>query len=450
MRKLAVIALPLAGAYLAELAKFTIDIAIVGRLGSLELAAVGLSAEIFFELTFVSMGVVSIVGVLVSQADEKGDLARAGNATRQGLWVALALSVVGIALGWNLAPLIAMTGQDSRVVALSGQYLQTVTWSFLPFLLFTVLRDFVAALSRARSVTVITVSAVGLNAFMTYALVYGAFGFPEMGVAGAGLSTTIVSWLMFAALAWYVSFDTGFARYEVLKSLNKIDWLVCREIFVLGIPVAGIVFIESGLFIILPIAMGLMGADILAASEIAFICIAGAGVITMAFGEATMIRVAHENEAGRPLGVDRAAFLGMTVGGAILAIGGLVLVIFPQWIVSVFLDSSDPNNAEVIRLASTFLVFAAVYQFFQGLQDIAQRALRAIKDTLTPLWMGALCIWMLALPLAYVLAFPIELGAIGIFLGITLGYFILTVLLTGRFRRLAAAMRTPIAGVQPD
>ncbi|MFQ5760557.1 MAG: MATE family efflux transporter, partial [Acidiferrobacterales bacterium] len=184
LRTLLRISTPLAAAYLAEIAMAVTDMVIVGRLGSVELAAVGLAASVFFELLLVAVGVVSIVGVLAAEAFGAGNEAGVSHATRQGLWVALVLSIPGTLIGWYLAPMLALTGQDMRVVTFAEQYLHAATWSFLPYLCFMVLRNFVSALLRTSSVMVIAVAAIGVNLFFAYGLVFGRLGLPKLGVAG--------------------------------------------------------------------------------------------------------------------------------------------------------------------------------------------------------------------------------------------------------------------------
>lgn len=157
------IAVPLAAAYVAELAMTFTDMVIVGRLGSLELAAVGLAGNLLNDLQFSCMNVVSIVGVFVAQACGTGDARAVRCWVRQGLWVATALSVPGMLLCWYLAPLLSLTGQDEQVILLASEYLHALVWCFLPTMWFTVLSNFVTALSRARSIMVITVAVVGLN-----------------------------------------------------------------------------------------------------------------------------------------------------------------------------------------------------------------------------------------------------------------------------------------------
>ena len=148
------IALPLIAAFLAEFAMFLTTKMVVGRLGYHELAAVGLAGDLTFEVLVVLMGLLSVVGVLVAQAEGAGRRRDAGHAARQGMIVATVISVPATALVWNLDAVMVLTGQDPRVVELAGPYLHALSGQLLPVLWFSVLRSFVAALARTGAVMI--------------------------------------------------------------------------------------------------------------------------------------------------------------------------------------------------------------------------------------------------------------------------------------------------------
>lgn len=442
LRALLAIALPLAAAYLAEVAMMLTDMVIVGRLGSVELAAVGLAGDLVFELLFICMGIASIVGVLVAQASGSGQPQFAGHAVRQGLWVATALSIAGTALCWNLASLLALTGQDPRVIALAEDYVHAVAWCFLPSMWFVVLRNFVTALSRARSVMVITIAAIALNLMLNYTLVFGKFGFPALGVAGAGWGTTIVCWVMFAALTRHIVRAADLKIYRIFGGLRAVDLSLCLEILRLGLPVAGITMVEGGMFAVVAILMGVLGANSLAANQIVFGWATTAIVVAIAVGEATMVRVAYGIGAGNPRAARRAGYLGIALGALFMAAMAALALSIPEYIAALFLDIDDPANADVLALAVTLFSIAALFQIFDGTQAIASRALRGLKDTFVPMWIGAVGYWVFGVTGGYVLAFPLGLDGPGLWWGLALGLSVAGVVLTWRFHvRIGALIR---------
>lgn len=443
---LARIALPLVAAYLAEVAMFLTSKMVVGRLGYEELAAVGLSSGIAMELLFVFMGLLSIIGVLVAQAEGAGTKAAAGHATRQGIIIASVLAVPATAAVWNLDWLMRVTGQDARVVELAGPYLYAAAGFMLPALWFSVLRGFVSALARTGAVMVITVSAVGLNYVLTVGLVEGAFGLPMLGIAGAGWSLTIVTWTMFGALTLYTYFSPALRGYGLFRGRLRFDPVLCKEIMMLGTPVAGIVIFEGGLFLAVSILSGTFGAVQLAAAEILLAWVSIAFVFGLGFAEATMVRVATCVGQASPVAARRAGIIGMAIGVVILALLVVPPLALPELIVELFLEPTDPGFEAVSELATALLAVVAIFQVFDGLQAIAVRALRAFKDTLVPLWLAGLGYWVFGIGGGCLLAYPLGWGPAGLWWGIALGLIFTGSLLASRFLKLAAARAAPISG----
>jgi MATE family multidrug resistance protein len=432
------IALPLIAAYLAEFAMFITTKIVVGRLGYHELAAVGLAGELSFEVLVILMGFLSIVGVLVAQAEGAGRKRDAGHAARQGFIVATALGLPATILVWNLATVLALTGQDPKVIELAEPYLHGLSGFVLPVLWFAVLRTFVAALARTGAVMVITVAAVGLNYLLTLGLVRGTFGLPEMGVAGAGWATNIVSWAMLAGLA-LVTFKTPSLRgYGLFKGRLRFDFSVCAEITRLGLPVAGLVVLEAGLFITVSILSGVLGVETLAAYEVLIGWIGIPFVVALGLAEATMVRVAYGAGRNSLASTRQAGLLGMAMGIAILGLMVVVPLGLSDFIALVFLEPDDPGFARVSALAAQLLVIAAVFQVFDGLQAIAARALRGVKDTVAPLWLAGFGYWVLGVGGGCILTFPVGLGAVGLWWGMAMGLIVTGSLLAWRFVRLTA------------
>ena len=434
------IALPLSAAYLAEFAMFITTKIVVGRLGYHELAAVGIAGDLSFEVLIVLMGLLSVVGVLVAQAEGADRRRDAGHAARQGLIVATALGLPATVFVWNLAPVLALTGQDPKVIALAAPYLHALAGLVLPVLWFSVLRNFVAALARTGAVMVITVAAVGLNYLLTLGLVDGAFGLPALGVAGAGWATTIVSWAMLAALALYTFRTPTLRGYGLFRGRLRFDLPVCAEIARLGLPVAGLVLLEAGLFMAVSVLSGVIGAESLAAYEVIMGWIGIPFVIALGVAEATMVRVAYGVGRGSQASARQAGLLGMAMGIAVVGCLVAVPLGLSDLIVRVFLDPEDPGFARISDLTARLLVIAAIFQVFDGLQATASRALRGMKDAVVPLWLGGIGYWVLGVGGGCLLAFPLGWGAEGLWWGMALGLIVTGNLLAWRFLRLTARL----------
>lgn len=300
---------------------------------------------------------------------------------------------------------------------------------------FSVFRNFVAVLSQTVSILVIASIAVALNYLLTLWFVYGGFGLEPLGLFGAGLATTFVSWFMFLTLALHVFRKPMFRGFGIFRDRWQVIWPLCREIMQLGIPVAGLAFLEAGLFVATAILSGIISAKTLAAYEIVMAWVGIPFVIAFGLAEATMIRVAHAIGANRMRQARKAGFLGMTL--VIIIVSSMVVVplVFAQPIIRIFISPEDSGFSEVSRLAAHFLVIAAIFMVFDGLQATAARALRGMKDNLVPLWIAGFGYWVLGIGGGSILAFYYEMGGAGLWWGLAAGLAVAACLLSWRFHR---------------
>ena len=432
-----IIALPLAATYMAEIGMVLTDNAIVGRLGSIELAAVGLTGNVLWEMLFIGTSIVSIVGVLVAQAFGANDHDSIGHHVRQGFWVAIAISIPGTIFCFYGAHILALTDQDPRVLELGDQYLRTASWSFLPGMLFVVLRSYTSSLMRVKAVMVITFGAVGINAILTYGMVNGELGMPKLGIPGAGWSTTIVSWGMFFALVFYTAVSEKLKRYRIYQNLIDLDLTECWEIIRLGLPIGGIALMEGGLFMAVAVLMGVISADALAANQVVINTIAITFMISLAVGEAAGIRVAHGVGAKNRTEARQSGILGLSIGVCVGSVAAIAFIFGSHLLAGIFLDIDNPENAEVIALCSTLFVIAAAFQLFDGLQAIATRALRGMKDVVVPMWIAGISYWGFGIGGGYVLGFVLGYGAEGLWWGLAAGLMLAAVLLSARYLKLS-------------
>ena len=436
-RKLLYIALPLIAAYLAEFAMFATTKMVVGKLGYLELAAVGISGNLAFEITVVLMGLLSIVGVLCAQYEGAKENLEVGMTVKQGFLISFLVGVPTMAAVWNIDYVLIWTGQDPQVIELSKPYIKALSGFVLPVLFFAVLRNFIAALSRPHMVMVISVLAVGINYILALWFVHGGYGLAPMGVMGAGLATTIVSWMMFFGLLYLIYRTKNLRGYGVFQQGWHIDWPRCREIFRLGIPVAALVLLEAGLFTASSILSGIINAETLAAYEVVLAWIGVPFVVALGIAEATMVRVAHGIGSNELVRARQSGMLGMMIGVVLLTILIVVPIGFADAVIGIFIEPEDPGFLTVSTLAIHFLVIAAIFQVFDGLQAIAARALRSLKDNVAPLWIATFGYWVLGIGGGSFLAFGLDMDGAGLWWGLAMGLTTTGTLLAWRFHRLS-------------
>lgn len=439
------LALPMVAAYVAELGMWWTDQAIVGRLGADELAAVGLSGGVLFQGMAISMGLLSIVAVLVGNAYGAGRVDGFAQAVRQGMKVATILTVIVMVFAWFVPNLLELADQDPVIVDLAAEYVRAVLFSVAPFLYFTVLRGFMAGISRPLLVMVITVATIPINLGLNVVLVFGAeiplgqatVTIPAMGVAGAAWGSVLITWLMFAALVADILLRPATRRYYVLSrpfAHNQKEW---RAIWRLGLPVGVLTLIEGALFTAVSLFAGLIGIATLAANQVTVNLVGFTAMISVGIGEAAAVRVAQEMGAGRPGDARLAGFVALALGVVVALLFAAPLLFAPDLLAALFLDIDDPANAETLRIVALLAAIAALFLIFDCLQIIGARALRGLQDTVAPAWISFVDYWILAVPLAVLLAFPLGLGGVGLWLGMAAGLALAAVWLCLRFARLS-------------
>jgi len=422
-------------AYVAEMAMVITDMIIVGRLGSNEVAAVGLAGDLFWIFLLIGMGLISIVGVLAAQSLGAGDHAGVVRAGEQGLWVATLTSLPVAACVWYMAPALEALQQDPAVIELVRGYSRALAWAVPPALWFVVLRNYVTALARSAVVGWIMAAAVALNALFNIVLVFGHFGLPALGVRGAGIGTSIVNWLMFAGFAVYIRLAPFLARYRPSIPPRRVDAGMLRDIFTLGLPVALTQILNGGMFSTAAILAGMLGAAALAAQQIIYSVIYLALSAAAGLADAVRVRVAYSVGAEDARAAGRAARTALLLALGATSLGSCLLWLAPELLTGIFLDTSDPDNARVLQHALAVSALAGLFLLLDGTQMVSADALRGLRDTRTPLWISFLGYWVVGLGAGSLLGFGLGLGVAGIWSGLVAGVALCNGLLVLQFRR---------------
>lgn len=433
MRRLLSLAAPLVLAQLAQMSMGFVDTLMVGRLGNEALAGIALGSTLYFFVFIVFVGVLFAVVPLVSQAHGAGDAAAVGRATRQGLWLGAGLSLPAVILFWNAAPLLSALGQEPQTVALASSYLWAIAWGFLPGLCLGALRGMLEGLSKPTPIMIISLFAVGVNVLANSALMFGRWGFPELGLVGTGYASAFVYWLMFGAAALYVRLTLS--HYRIFAGLRTPDGATLRELFALGWPIGLTLGFETGLFSVTALLMGLLGSEQLAAHQIALQTASITFMVPVGLATAVSVRVGQAVGRGDVSGARLAGSLGIGLSGAFMVGTALLFWAFPHTIVGLYIDLNNPANAAVVRLAVTYLGMAAMFQVFDGVQVSASGALRGLKDTRVPMLLSLVSYWLVGLGTGVWLTFGLGWGGRGLWLGLVAGLGAAAALLLGRFYR---------------
>ena len=425
--------IPLIGAQLAQLGINTTDVMIVGQLGAEQLAAMVLSAQFLFTILIFGSGFSIAVVPLVAQAYGKGDAASVRRALRMGLWVVTAYWLVAQPAFFYSEEILLAAGQKPDVAKLASGYIDIGHFALLPGLLYNVIRALVSAIGRAGVILKVTVTMLVMNAVLAYSLVLGHFGMPAMGLHGAAIVSVAVQTAGFLFIVGYVQAHQDMRRYEIFVRCWRPDWHALWDVVRLGFPISVTVLAEVSLFTAASLLMGQIGTIELAAHGIALQWASIAFMIPLGLSQAATVRVGVAHGQGDHLGLKRAAIVVVIVSCCIAVCGSILFATAPSWLGSWFLDIHSADAPKVLAYAAPLIVVAGLFQLVDGLQSIASGLLRGLKDARVPMIMALIAYWPIGFFLAWLLAFPLGFGGIGIWFGFLLGLASAAAMLCARF-----------------
>jgi MATE family multidrug resistance protein len=430
------LALPIALTQLGQVAMMTSDLVLIGHLGDKAIAAAALGQTILFAGFMLGMGLVSAVAPLAAQAFGAREPRMVRRALRVGLWVSIMAGLPLMAIQHAGESMLLALGQDTETARLAAQYLTPLSWSMIPAWWFIALRGFMSAVNRPEPALWITLAAIPLNAALAYAFIYGAAGFPLLELFGAGVATTLANIFMCAAGFWVAYTQRPFKKYRVLNRFWRADWKLLWRLIVVGAPISASFLLEFGLFASAAILMGWIGTSALAAHQIALQTAAILFMIPFGISMAATVRVGQAVGRGDSADTRRAGFAAIALGAGFMAVMVFVIISARHAIPLLFLGTDAAHASATAALAATLLAFGATFFVVDGIQTIASGALRGLNDTRIPMIFAAFSFWVVGFTASYTLAFAAEFGAVGVWMGFTLGLGVYSVLLVLRFNAL--------------
>lgn len=425
--------IPLIGSQLAQLAIHTTDVVIVGQLGAQALAAMVLAGQFFFTIFVFGSGFSIAVVPMVAQAYGRGDVVSVRRSIRMGMWVSILYTLLTAPLFYNAEAILLALGQKPEVAALAANYVQIIQLGLLPALLFAVLRALVSATGRAGIILYVTLVMLVMNAILAYALVLGHFGLPALGMTGAAIVAVIVHALSFLFMVLYIQTRPETRAYELFVRFWRPDWHAFREVLMLGVPISVTILAEVSLFTAASLLMGRIGTIELAAHGIALQLASIAFMIPLGLAQAATVRVGLAHGRGNYPELIRASVAVMVLASVISLAGGILFMAIPHLLGSAFINKNTADAAAVLSYAGPLIAIAGIFQLVDGVQAVASGLLRGLKDARVPMILALISYWPIGFLLAWVLAFPLGLGGIGIWIGFLVGLTSSSVLLCARF-----------------
>lgn len=422
------LALPIAVGQVGQMVLGIVDSIMIGQVGTAPLAASAFVLGVFGVAYLIGIGLMLPVAVLVSSEHGAGRAKHAGEWLRHG--AALGVVAAGVMVLGLVAviPWLGSIGLDPAVSSIMVPFYTLIVVSLLPAVCFQADRQFAEAMGRPLVPMVFLSAGVLLNVGLNWLLIYGHWGLPALGLAGAGVATLITRLAMWGGLHVWLSRAERFRAAWPKRWLVRLDGAKLRELWRLGLPVSGMLMFESGAFAAAAVLMGRLGAEALAAHQIALSCAGFMFMFPLSLSMAVSMRLGRALGRGSLKTLRTIGLGALIMGCAVMSLSAVGFAVGGRWLASGFV-----KDAAVITLASRLLVVAAVFQLFDGCQVVASGALRGLKDVRVPTVITFVAYWVLAVPAAIWLGLGTGFGPIGVWFGLAIGMAIAAVLLVTRF-----------------
>ncbi|WP_242654825.1 MATE family efflux transporter [Shimia aestuarii] len=430
-RSLMRLGIPLIGGHVAQFSIGLTDTVMLGWYSVEALASVVLGGTFFFVIFLFGSGFAIAVMPLVAEADASGDEVTLRRVTRMGLWLSVLFGMAFLPLFIWSGGILEALGQDPEVAQLAQMYLRIAGLGLLPALLVMVLKSYLAALERTRVVFWVTVAAVPANALVNYLLIFGNWGFPELGVEGAAIASLVTQAVSLAGVVVYCALTMS--QHDLFRRVWRPDWEAFGRVFRLGVPIGLTNLSEVGLFAASSLMMGWLGTVQLAAHGIALQLASLAFMVHLGLSSAATVRVG--NAMGRKDAEHMARGARVAVGASLITslVTVTLFLTIPEFLLSLFLDPNEPQREAILAAGVVLLYVAALFQVMDGMQVMALGLLRGVQDTRGPMIIAAISYWVIGVPSGYALGFALSLGGVGVWSGLVIGLTFASALLMWRF-----------------
>lgn len=416
------------------------DSIMVGHYATVDLAAVSFANAIFFTVMVFAMGalmgITPLVGIQVGEIQkDNGDthnllVARIASLFQNGMLFTLLLSAVMLLLLGGCIPFLDCFGQDPAVIEVARPYYILIVISLVPFLFFSFFKQFLEGLGNTTVAMVITLLMNGLNILLNWVFIYGNWGFEAMGATGAGLGS-LISRIGMPLCFWAVMTWRKDWKSYLQMTWQRMSWQRIRELAKIGFPIGGQTLLETFLFTASFVIIGWISKEALAAHQVANQIADMTFMLAMGIGSATTIRVSHQLGAGHIYGVRMASNASIHLVLLMNTIGAALMIGLRNYIPMLFTE-----DQEVVAIASQLIVIAGLFQYADGLQAVGAAMLRGLTDVKIPMVIAFVSYIVIGLSVGLLCAFPLQMGAAGIWVGFICGLATAAVCFHIRFHHL--------------
>lgn len=431
LRELLYLAGPILGAQLATTGMTFVDTSMAGQYSPLDLAAIALGASVWVPLSLLIRGTLMATTPTVAQLFGGQKINEIAAPVRQGFWIAIVMSLLSVLVLRNAGVVYDGLQVEPEVSARSVEYLKAVSWGVPAICLYQLMCCYNEGMGKTKPAMVFSFIALFINIPVNYVLIYGKFGFPELGGVGCGFATAVCFWLMFGLMVLYTKTDAQHQKIGLLDKIDTPDLSRITGLLKLGLPIGLGIFFEAGIFSVIALVIGKLGAITVAGHQIALNFTSLCFIIPLSMSMGVTIRVGQTIGAGVPEKARFTSFAGVITTLMTASVSASIMLFFPEAVAAIY--TRDP---QVSQLAAELLFFAALFQFTDSVQIASIGALRGYKDTRVPMIIVLIACWVIAFPFGYTLALTDlivkPMGPHGLWIGLVTALTISATLLFSR------------------
>ena len=424
------LAIPVVVGMVASFSMNFVDTVMAGRLPDKEIALAGIATggAIWSAVVMFVLGVLMAIQPVVAQVDGAGNRAEGGAAARQGMWIALAVSIPFVLILRSGGHMLQWMAVGADIIPTAVKYMDAISWGAPAICLLLMLRFFSEGSGYTRPTMYMGLLGIMLNVPLNYILMFGKFGLPQLGAQGCGYATSIVTWAQLLMIFFYIRWHAHFKEFELFRRWDWPQWQEILKLLRIGLPIGTTIFVEGSLFIGAALLIARLGALPASAHLIAINYSALMFMVPLGVASAVTTRVGNALGRGEPEAARYAGLIGLLIVLFTQTLSAASMLLIPGFIVKIY-----TNDLAITSIAVSLLFYSAIFQYADGIQICAAGALRGLKDTVVPMFINIVAYLLVGLSVGYYLTFNKAMGPAGMWIGMIIGLSIVAVLLLGRF-----------------
>ncbi|PAK37904.1 MATE family efflux transporter [Peribacillus simplex] len=406
------------------------DVMMSGQYSTQDVAGVSIGSSLWTPVYTGLSGILIALTPVVSQLVGSRQSKSVSYSVMQAIYLAVALALFILIIGaFSLNPVLSAMDLEDSVQMVAHDYLIALSLGIIPLFIYNALRAFIDALGQTRISMIITLCALPVNVLFNYLLIYGKFGFPELGGVGSGYATAITYWLIALVAILVVIKINPFSTYQVFTEFFRVSWKEWRALLLIGVPIGLAIFFETSIFSAVTLLMSKYDTVTIASHQIAMNFASLLYMIPLSISMALTIVIGFEIGAARYKDAKEYSWIGISMALTMSLVLSAILFLFREPVASLY-----TKDHEVMMLTSHFLIYAIFFQISDALQAPIQGILRGYKDVNVTFAMSLVSYWILGLPIGYFFAKFTDMGAFGYWIGLISGLALGAIGLAARLR----------------